>query len=211
MLYGNHDVVKSKSSFVDKYFQQYYCDSQRQCLPLFPGIEMEEGLILKNEESQLPVFLVHGHQGSLLNDTLWKLARWLVRYIWRPLETVGFTAPTAAGRPHKQREKIENQLEQFAKRNRTPLIAGHTHRPVFPSPGKGLYFNDGSCVHPRCITGIEIENDAIALVKWAVSVREDRSLYVGRQILEGPVALNAYRALNHKDGHQIKQAVDKRC
>ncbi len=77
------------------------------------------------------------------------------------------------------------------------LIAGHTHRPVFPKPGEPLYFNDGSCVHPRCITAIEIENAAISLVKWTIKVRKDRSLYVERLVLEGPSPLNTY-FLNHK-------------
>jgi UDP-2,3-diacylglucosamine pyrophosphatase LpxH len=72
------------------------------------------------------------------------------------------------------------------------LIAGHTHRPVFANLsqterrflecGVGLaetkatvpepvYYNTGSCVHPRCITGLEIEYDggalAFTLVKWS--------------------------------------------
>jgi hypothetical protein len=78
------------------------------------------------------------------------------------------------------------------------IIAGHTHRPVFANlslterrlleTGIGsrgvrrkakadpVYFNTGSCVHPRCITGIEItaeknpDNEALhlrcTLVKW---------------------------------------------
>jgi hypothetical protein len=81
------------------------------------------------------------------------------------------------------------------------IIAGHTHRPVFANlslterrlmetgigsrgvRGKAeadpIYFNTGSCVHPRCITGIEItaekEPDDKAprlrytLVKWGFS------------------------------------------
>ena len=72
------------------------------------------------------------------------------------------------------------------------LITGHTHRPIFPSPGECPYFNDGSCVHPRCITGLEIENNGICLVKWAVATRADRTLYIEREVLEGPVPLAAY-------------------
>ncbi len=44
--------------------------------------------------------------------------------------------------------------------------------------------NTGSCVHPRCITCMEIENDTITLVKWTIDVRKDRSLYVSREVLE---------------------------
>ena len=33
------------------------------------------------------------------------------------------------------------------------------------------FFNDGSCVHPRSITGIEIENGEISLIKWEISTK----------------------------------------
>ena len=72
------------------------------------------------------------------------------------------------------------------------LIAGHTHRPVFSQPGEGSYFNTGSCVHPRCITGIEIENNHITLIKWSVRSGRDRYLSVEREILEGPVPISDY-------------------
>lgn len=192
MLYGNHDMVKRRSSFERRHFKERFCDIRNARIPLFPEIECTEGLILENEENKNRIFLVHGHQGSLINDTLWHLGRFLVRYIWRPLELVGFNAPTGAGRPHKMREKIERGLAAFAEKSGHLLIAGHTHRPVFPSPGEGLYFNDGSCVHPRCITGIEIENNALTLIKWSVMVRRDQTLFAGRQVLEGPVAIDDY-------------------
>lgn len=192
MLFGNHDIVKSKRAFSKKHCHHYFCDASARLRPLFPGIAISEGLILEHAERRQKIFLVHGHQGDFLNDTLWKLARFLVRYLWRPLELVGFTAPTGAGRARKKRDKIERNLAAYAASKNEILIAGHTHRPMFPSPGTGYYFNDGSCVHPRCITGIEIENDAIALVKWSVCTREDLSLYVGREVLEGPVELAAY-------------------
>ena len=72
------------------------------------------------------------------------------------------------------------------------LIAGHTHRPSFPKVGEPMYFNDGSCVHPRCITSIEIEKGEISLVKWSMMTRQDRSLYVEREVLEGPVKIDDF-------------------
>ena len=160
-------------------------------MPLFPGIRIHQSLILEDEQKRR-LFLVHGHQGNLLNDRLWPLARFLVRYLWGPLELVGFLAPTGSGRPNEKKERIERELAGFADSNRQMMIAGHTHRPVFPQPGEGYYFNDGSCVHPRCITAIEIENHRIALVKWEIATRHDRSLFVDRRVLEGPVDLAAY-------------------
>ena len=72
------------------------------------------------------------------------------------------------------------------------LIAGHTHRSIMPSPGEPLYFNSGSCVHPRCITAIEILRGTILLVKWSYKTRIDGTVYVGRDVLEGPIKLQDY-------------------
>lgn len=191
MLYGNHDIVKSRPSFRKKNCNHYYCDSVRGCLPLFPGIQIYQSLILEDSEKRR-LFLVHGHQGNLLNDQLWPLARFLVRYVWRPLELVGFLAPTGAGRPNKKKDRIERELAAFADSKRQIMIAGHTHRPFFSKPGEGYYFNDGSCVHPRCITAIEIENSRMTLVKWLVTIRKDRSLFVNRQVLAGPTDIASY-------------------
>ena len=60
------------------------------------------------------------------------------------------------------------------------LIAGHTHKPMFPEVGETPYFNDGSCVHPRCITAIEISDGNIILVKWSVNTKNDGTLFIDR-------------------------------
>lgn len=191
MLYGNHDVVKRRENYMHDNFAEYYCDTNRCHIPLFPGIKVQEGIVLE-EESGVELFLTHGHQGDRLNDKYWTLARFLVRYLWRPLEMVGVLDPTGAGRKRKKKEKIEKRLADYAKNKEVLLVAGHTHRPYFSKPGEGYYFNDGSCVHPRCITGIEIKDGAITLMKWCVCTRHDRTLYICREVLEGPVPLAAY-------------------
>ena len=45
------------------------------------------------------------------------------------------------------------------------------------------YFNDGSCVHPSSITGIEI-TDWITLVRWSTKQGRRYTLYVGREELK---------------------------
>lgn len=192
MIFGNHDIMKGSRKFREKYCESYYCEQEKKRIPLFPGMGIGEGMILKHEESGKQIFLVHGHQGEWLNDRLWPLARFLVRYVWRGLELVGVLDPTRAGRSHKTKDRIERRLDHFAREHNQLLIAGHTHRPFFSEPGKGNYFNDGSCVHPRCITCIEIKYNQISLVKWCVCTRKDRTLYVARIVLEGPVDLRTY-------------------
>ncbi len=192
MLYGNHDIVKRDPRYTQTKCHSFYCDSMNSELALFPGIEITEGLVLRYRHTDNRILLTHGHQGDFLNDTLWKLSRFLVRYLWRPLELVGIRDPTSTSKNTKKKNAVEKNLMDFAKEHNQMIICGHTHRPVFPKVGEAPYFNDGSCVHPRCITALELRNGMISLVKWAIMTRPDRSLYVGREVLEEPVRLGDY-------------------
>ena len=189
MLYGNHDDVKKKPSFAKKNLSSYYDERTKKNVPLFPDIKIYEGLVLKIQNTMHKIFLVHGHQADFLNYNLILLSRFLVRYLWRPAELIGIKDPTSASKNRIKKEKVEQRLTEWAAKNNQILIAGHTHRPAFPNTEKSLYFNDGSCVHPRCITAIEIENASITLVKWTIKTKQDRTLFVERVILEGPVPL----------------------
>lgn len=167
MIYGNHDMVKKNGS-----------------LPLnFP---FYEGIILKNSRLDKSLYLTHGHQADLFNSVFWRTSRFLVRYLWRPLEQFGVLDPTSAARNYSVKEKTEKRLEAWAKQTKSTLITGHTHRPIL-NPKHTCYCNTGSCVHPRCITCIEIKNNSLTLVKWSMETRADLSLYVARKVLSGPV------------------------
>jgi UDP-2,3-diacylglucosamine pyrophosphatase LpxH len=192
MMYGNHDIVKKDPNYAKTKCNSFFCDSSNSHMSLFPGIKITEGLILRYRDTNNQLFLTHGHQADFKNDTLWKLTRFLVRYLWKPLELIGVKDPTSAAKNNKIKTTVENKLIDWSNQQKQILICGHTHRPVFPQQGEPLYFNDGSCVHPRCITALEIRNGTIALVKWATMTRQDRSLYVGREVLEGPVRLSEY-------------------
>lgn len=193
MLYGNHDMIKKNLKFCNDTCQTYFDESKNQLMPLFPEITVLEGLILVYTNTGNKIFLTHGHQGELLNDKIWKVGRFLVRYLWRPLELIGVKNPiTARNNYSKIDNPAERKLINWVKAENQMLIAGHTHHPVFPKAGAAPYFNDGSCVHPRCITAIEISNGTISLVKWSVTSKEDRTLYVNRILLAGPVKLIDY-------------------
>jgi UDP-2,3-diacylglucosamine pyrophosphatase LpxH len=195
MLFGNHDMVKGKNGTVKRHLDRYYDVREKRYVPLFPGIKFHEGLILEHNTSGHRIFLVHGHQADFFNDTLWRLSRFLVRYVWKPLELVGVNDPTSAAKNYKRKKKVEKKLTSWVIHENRMLIAGHTHRPVLPALGEPLYFNDGSCVHPRCITAVEISDGNILLVKWSNKTKFDGTLYVGREILVGPVKLEDYFAL----------------
>lgn len=192
MLYGNHDIVKRDTRYSKTNCHSFYCESVDSEVPLFPGIQFTEGIVLQYRNSANKILLTHGHQADFLNDTLWRLSRFLVRYLWRPLELLGIKDPTSASKNNKNKNSIENNLKNWLQDNKYLLICGHTHRPAFPKVGEIPYFNDGSCVHPRCITALEIRNGTISLVKWAILTRPDRTLYVGREVLDGPIRLMDY-------------------
>lgn len=192
MLFGNHDIIKKYSVFGCKNCHTFYSETQQQQIPLFPDIRFYEGLRLQHKKSGLEIFLAHGHQGDLLNDTLWPVARFLVRYVWRPLELAAFHDPTSAARNNRKKGRVEKRLSAWSSDKELLFITGHTHRPSFPNPSEGRYFNDGSCVHPRCITAIEIERDCITLVKWSIQTNCLRTLFVGRTVLAGPFLINDF-------------------
>lgn len=202
MLYGNHDRKKQNRKYMLSQCDKYYCESMDCNQDLFPGMTAREGLVLQEKESGNTILLAHGHQGDLMNDTLWRFTRFLVRYVWRKLELAGFHDPTSTAKNYRRKKRTEKALSKWAVENHTMLIAGHTHRPTLPEPGQGMYVNDGSCVHPRCITAIEIENGSLTLVKWSVMTRPDRTMYVGREVLEGPHRIRDYfgKAVQQESG-----------
>lgn len=192
MIYGNHDIVKKDPKYSRTKCKSFFCDSTNSTIPLFPKINITEGLILEYTPAPCQIFLTHGHQADILNDTFWRLSRFLVRYLWKPLELIGIRDPTSASKNSERKNTVEKKLSDWSKKNNQMIIAGHTHRPVFPKPGETLYFNDGCCVNPRHITGIEIINGSISLIKWTIKTKPDRTLYVGKDILDGPVRISDY-------------------
>jgi UDP-2,3-diacylglucosamine pyrophosphatase LpxH len=179
-IYGNHDAVKKNKNYVKENLYHYYDEHTQKYEPLFENIQCHEGLILRYLDNK--IFVVHGHQGDLLNDTLWRIAQFLCRYLWRPLEMyLGFKDFTSPARNNKKKKSTEKKIMDWARINNQMIITGHTHRPTFPISDDCLYFNIGSCVHPRSITGIEIENGEITLVKWSIKVNASHILYVDRE------------------------------
>lgn len=190
MIFGNHDMVKKDHQFVKNNLYEYFDERQKKKIPLFKNIRVHEGLVLRYKDDR--VFLIHGHQVDYLNNKLWKLSRFLVRYLWRPLEFFGVKDPTSTAKNSVRQDAVGKKLTEWVKREKHMLIAGHTHRPMFPEVGAPPYFNDGSTVHPRCITAIEIAEGCISLVKWCVKTRNDDTMITDREVLVGPKKLTDY-------------------
>ncbi len=192
MIFGNHDMPKQQPDFVKNNLYRYFDEREKRYLSLFEGIKCHEGLILQHADTGKRIFLIHGHQVDFLSYDLWKVARFLVRYLWRPLNVFGVNDPTSTAKNYRKKERVEKQLSQWVKREKKMLISGHTHRPMFPEPGEAPYFNGGSSIHPQDITGIEIVDGAIILVKWNIQTNAYGRLYIKREIIAGPEKLQDY-------------------
>lgn len=159
MLYGNHDMIKKKENFSQELFIE--------------NIKCHEGIILSSDILAKNLYVTHGHQADLFNSVFWKLARFLVRHLWKPLEYRGVLDPTSAAKNNTKKKKLEKRYIAYAQTSNCLLLTGHTHRPTIGNQDTP-YFNSGSCVHPQGITCIELQGFHIQLVKWYASTEKNR-------------------------------------
>lgn len=199
MLYGNHDIQRRYPQVVAEQTHQFYVEYKERFENMFPGLAVHESMILRYGYRGIrkDIFLVHGHQGDWFNDYLWPLALVVVRYFWGPLQqSIGWRDPTLPAKPYSTKKwGVQQRIEEWLAKEKKMLICGHTHQSSFASPADAVhYFNTGSCVHPRAITGIEIQDGAIALIKWEMAPRRaDGVLHIVRQVLVGPVPIADYQ------------------
>ena len=195
LIWGNHDIARKHRKEVEKILYCYYDDykeRKEKYNPLFEDIEAHEGLVLRHSGTGHKIFLVHGHQGDLINDGLWRIGRFFHRYLWKYLQLLGIRDPTSPAKNFRKRARLEKKIIEWIRANNQMLIAGHTHHPTLPDEGEPPYFNTGSCVHPRCITGIEIQKGEIALIKWCVRPEDDGCLHVTKKPIKGPKKLQSF-------------------
>ena len=193
LVFGNHDINGSYHKRVEK-----------------DGLIAEEGLILRHTRTGQRIFVVHGHQADFKSDALSILGRFAVWHVWRRLQLLGFEAAVGqikaaaknrrgrndrergpgffrllVPRIHRFTGTIEQRIISWIKPNRQMVICGHTHRPMSAEYGAPPYFNTGSCTAPDNITGLELHNGELALVKWSYqqATNNGKALPVERQLL----------------------------
>lgn len=192
LIWGNHDMDYRNPKNVKKNLNYYYDVIDGKEKELMINISFSEAIRLEQEDKK-SIFLMHGHQADWFNYNFWKLSRFLVKILWRPLQLIGINDPTSPAQNFKELIKVESRIEKWIKNNNNQMtITGHTHRPRFPSQNELPHFNDGSCVHPRCITGLEIENNKITLIKWHLATNKNGTMQITRTILEGPASVTQY-------------------
>ena len=90
---------------------------------------------------------------------------------------------TSAAKNYALKKKVERKIQDWIAVNNT-RDAGHTHRPSCPRQGAAI-FQYRSCVHPTCITCIEIVNGEITLIMDG-QTDDDRSLFIDREPIAKP-------------------------
>ncbi|MDD2390008.1 MAG: hypothetical protein PHP23_09795 [Desulfobacterales bacterium] len=203
-IWGNHDIE--------------WKDNLHPLCSVFPGICVHEAAVT-DVGSESRIFFWHGHQvDPKCCGNGAAVSKFFVRYFWPYLQKFGIKDPTRAAVNPGLSDDIDEKLYQVAihkEQKADILIAGHTHRPVYESltlterrsfeasrklpagrkksKPEPVYYNTGSCVHPRCITGIEItmqgRRPIFKLIKWsydATPCPEEKAytLTLKRNILE---------------------------
>jgi len=175
--FGNHDLLWKNKLDVLLHLKPYF----KMPLPVY------EGLVLLATVKNIPlqIFLTHGHQGDKMSDNN-AFSTWLVAHIWAPIQrflTINVNTPANDFYLRDKHNRLMYDWSSYKKN--TLLITGHTHKPVFASgkytsvdahsistsdstPNlKPTYFNTGCCCYnDGDITGIEIADGFIRLVKW---------------------------------------------
>lgn len=190
--FGNHDLTWKNKLDVDIWFKDVFSLPQ----PVW------EGILLKTiiNEKPLSVFLTHGHQGDKMSDNN-AFSTWMVAHIWRPLQRYLQINVNTPAKDYSLRDKHNIMMHEWSsRRENLLLITGHTHKPVFASglysdhPNntvndtkiavatkqskiKPTYFNSGCCCYnDGNITGIEIADGKISLVKWYLENNTSRRM-----------------------------------
>lgn len=192
MLFGNHNDKLKSPEWVEKNMYQVYDEYLGEKVDLFPGLKVYESILFKHKKTNQKVFVVHGHQGDLLNDQLSSFSYVMIHFFWRFMHLAGVKYAASPAKSRRKRHKVEKNYTKWNQENDTILICGHTHRPKFPDPGESTYFNTGCCMHPRGITGIELIYGKLVLVTWRVHSKKDGTMYIKRTALKGPIPIKAY-------------------
>lgn len=211
-LVGNHDLYWNTSPMASFDLKSIY----GQKIKVHEGVVLTTSVADKQQgaESELNIFITHGHQGDAQSDGNW-FSKFFVGWIWAPLQALLRINPNTPAYD-AEKKTIHNKImyEWSSSRQNFMLITGHTHQPVFTSlthierlykqfqlatiennrhqlvalrdeikkrekeftavaidymSMKPSYFNTGCCCfNDGDITGIEIAQGSIRLIKWTL-------------------------------------------
>lgn len=193
LIWGNHDMEFRDPIFVEQIARSFFTPENLAVKDALFDLKYHESILLEIANTNKSILTFHGHQADYMNYVHWKFNRFFVRHFWKYMQKwFNIKDPTSPAKNYTELIKVERKLNDWIiNNNHQMVICGHTHRPRFPTPGDIPLFNDGSCVHPSSIIGIEIENLEISLVKWHENIKTKDNTIV-KTILEGPTPLKSY-------------------
>lgn len=174
--FGNHDIIWKNKIDSERLLKKYFA----MPLPVYEGILIKTSIGIET----LTIFCTHGHQGDKMSDNN-GFSTWIVAHIWAPVQRYLKINVNTPSKDDSLRNKHNKLMHEWSSnRKNLLLITGHTHKPVFASgkyavkPShkiegndggnlKPSYFNTGCCCfNDGDITGIEIADGHIRLIKW---------------------------------------------
>ena len=132
-VFGNHDTFWNNDPFAGLQLMSMYGEP----------VKIYEAVVLniKIDDTILPFFLTHGHQGDGQSDSN-PFSAWFVGRIWAPLQSFLNLNPNTPSASQELKTAHNRFMYEWSKLENNPvLITGHTHQPVFASLThlEGLY------------------------------------------------------------------------
>lgn len=192
MIYGNHNIYLKDMDYVREHYYTSYNEYKEANYEFLMDMVPVEAIVLKHIDTGQEILTLHGHQGDFLNDQFWFPTMVSLKYFWRYLHLFGIRNPASPVKNAFKRHKIERNFKKWIAINQKMLICGHTHRFKFPREDDLPYFNTGCCIYPTIITGIEISDGNIQLVRWKTEPNSNGFLKVNRMVLRGPKPIREF-------------------
>ncbi|MDA0811975.1 MAG: hypothetical protein O3C21_06260, partial [Verrucomicrobia bacterium] len=128
-IYGNHDDEWTTPWKMKMHLEPFICD-HTGCGVILEALTLK---LTAGGQELGELFLTHGHQGTPDSDRFAPFSRFLVRYVWRPLQRMLKIRSNTPSQDYDLRMQHEIAMSKWAaNQSRMLLITGHTHHPVFP-------------------------------------------------------------------------------
>lgn len=127
-IWGNHDDHWQFEDRVEEMLAPRYGD---------PPLEVYEALLLEATEGDTSLgelLCVHGHQGDRKSNRWSWFTRYVIRFLWRPVQRLLKVSKNTPARDWYLENGLHRALYAWAERQQDLiLITGHVHTPVFES------------------------------------------------------------------------------
>jgi hypothetical protein len=125
-VFGNHDLFWDNDPLSSVWLKKIYGKAVRIFTAVLIRVDFSSG-------EYLEIFCTHGHQGDKQSDGN-AFSKWFVSYIWGPLQNlleINTNSPSA----NNNLKTLHNMFmyDWSAAQEKTLLVTGHTHQPVFNS------------------------------------------------------------------------------